>query len=260
MVKQINMKVVILAGGFGTRLSEMTDMIPKPMVPIGGKPILSHIMDIYSSYGYNEFILALGYKASVVKEYFLDFHYVNSDFTVDLSNGQITLHDKVKNNIKVTLVDTGLNTMTGGRLRRLKSHIGSERFMMTYGDGLCDVNIDQLVNFHINNQKMVTVTTVHPGARFGEMVIENGNVKSFKEKPQTGLGWINGGFFVMEPEFLDLIQSDETVLEKEPLETVSNKNQLAAFQHDGFWQCMDTIRDRNILEDLWNSNKAPWKK
>lgn len=254
------MKVVILAGGFGTRLSEMTDIIPKPMVSIGGRPILTHIMDIYSHYGYNEFILALGYKANKVKEYFLNFHYVNSDFTVDLSNGEINLHDVNKSKIKVTLVDTGLNTMTGGRLKRLKPFIGEETFMMTYGDGLCDLNIKDLVDFHLKNKKMVTVTSVHPGARFGEMVIDDGIVKSFKEKPQTGTGWINGGYFVMESAFLDLIDSDETILEKEPLETVSKLNQLCAFQHSGFWQCMDTIRDRNVLEELWNSNQAPWKK
>jgi len=256
----LKMKVVILAGGFGTRLSEMTDIVPKPMVTVGGRPILSHIMDIYSYYGYNEFILALGYKANIVKEYFLNFHSVNSNFTVDLSDGKIILHDKPQTNIKVTLVDTGLNTMTGGRLKRLKSHIGSDTFMLTYGDGLSDVNVKELVDFHFKSGKMVTVTAVHPAARFGEMVIENGNVKSFKEKPQIGLGWINGGFFVMEPEFLDLIDSDKTVLEQEPLELVSNSNQLVAFQHGGFWQCMDTVRDRNFLEDLWSSGSAPWMK
>jgi len=252
------MKVVILAGGFGTRLAELTGEIPKPMVPVGGKPILWHIMNHYAKFGHNEFVLALGYKAEIIKHYFLNYPSLNSDFTVCMKTGAVEWHNRVEQNWKVTLVDTGLKSMTGGRLGRLRSVLADETFMLTYGDGLSDVDVTALLDFHESNNKMVTVTTVHPGARFGELDIEKNEVKSFKEKPQTSQGWINGGFFVMEPEFLDLIASDDTILEKEPLETVASNGQLSAFKHEGFWQCMDSVRDRNYLENLWAKGDAPW--
>jgi len=252
------MKVVILAGGFGTRLSELTDKIPKPMVPIGSKPILWHIMNHYSKFGYDEFILALGYKADVIKSYFLNYSSLNSDFTISTKTGEMTLHNRVEQNWKVTLIDTGLNSMTGGRLGRLKHNLSGETFMLTYGDGVSDVDVGELVDFHKKNNKMVTVTTVRPSARFGALEIENSLVKSFKEKPQIGQGWINGGFFVVEPEFLDFIDSDNTILEKEPLEKVAAIGELNAFQHKGFWQCMDSVRDKQYLENLWKKEEAPW--
>jgi len=252
------MKVVILAGGFGTRLAELTGEVPKPMVPIGRYPILWHIMNHYAKFGYNEFVLALGYKADVVKNYFLNYPSLNSDFTVSLKTGEIEWHSRGEQNWKVTLVDTGLHTMTGGRIGRLKEMLAGETFMLTYGDGLSNVDVDALINCHKANAKMVTVTTVHPGARFGELDIDDCVVKSFKEKPQTTQGWINGGFFVMEPEFLDFIESDQTILEKEPLERVASIGQLNAFKHEGFWQCMDSVRDRNYLQGLWEEGDAPW--
>ena len=257
-MEELIVKVVILAGGFGTRLGEFTQEIPKPMVPIGGKPILWHIMSHYASYGYNEFILALGYKSDLIKQYFLNYSSVNSDFTVDLSTGSIQYMSSVDENWKVSLVDTGLNSMTGGRLARLASFIGNESFMLTYGDGLSDVNIDELVHCHNSNDSMVTVTTVHPGARFGELEIHGSQVRSFKEKPQTSQGWINGGFFVMNPDFIKYIESDATVLEAEPLETVAKNSELNAFKHEGFWQCMDNVRDYKYLNELWDSGQAPW--
>jgi len=252
------MKVVILAGGFGTRLAELTGEVPKPMVPIGRYPILWHIMNHYAKFGYNEFVLALGYMADVVKNYFLNYPSLNSDFTVSLKTGEIEWHSRSEQNWKVTLVDTGLHSMTGGRIGRLKEMLAGETFMLTYGDGLSNVDVDALINCHKANAKMVTVTTVHPGARFGELDIDDCVVKSFKEKPQTTQGWINGGFFVMEPEFLDFIESDQTILEKEPLERVASIGQLNAFKHEGFWQCMDSVRDRNYLQGLWEEGGAPW--
>lgn len=254
------MKVVILAGGFGTRLSEYTETIPKPMVTIGGRPILWHIMKTYSKYGFKDFIIALGYKAHVVKEYFLNYRILNSDFTVNLGTGDFHTYQSDETDWKVTLVDTGLDTMTGGRIKRLKSYIGDEPFLLTYGDGVSDINISELTEFHRNHGKMVTVSAVRPSARFGELLVtEDNKVEAFKEKPQTGEGWINGGFFVMEPEFLNLIECDSTILEREPLERVAQSGELKAFMHNGFWQCMDTKRDRDLLESLWVSGKAPWK-
>lgn len=254
------MKVVILAGGFGTRLSEMTDVIPKPMVPVGGYPILWHIMNMYSSHGFNEFILALGYKADVIKQYFLNYSSLNSDFTVDMKSGNIEWHNPCGNNWKVTLIDTGLDAMTGGRLRRVAPYVSNEPFMLTYGDGVANIDISQLVKFHKSHGKMVSVTTVHPGARFGELDLSDiGLVKSFKEKPQTGQGWINGGFFVINPEFLKYLECDATVLEGGPLETIASQGELMAYRHEGFWQCMDNLRDKNYLENLWSKNTAPWK-
>jgi glucose-1-phosphate cytidylyltransferase len=253
------MKVVILAGGFGTRLAELTDSLPKPMVPIGGRPILWHIMSIYAAKGHKDFVLALGYKSDIVKQFFLNYSSLNTDFSVDMASGDIDWHSPFKLDWRVTLVDTGLHTMTGGRIRRLKKHLGGEPFLLTYGDGVSDVNLDELLNFHRNHGKMVTVTTVHPAARFGELSLDGASVHSFREKPQTEQGWINGGFFVVQPEFLDLIQDDATVLEREPLEELAARGELVAYRHEGFWQCMDTIRDRDYLEDLWSNNNAPWK-
>jgi glucose-1-phosphate cytidylyltransferase len=252
------MKVVILSGGFGTRLSEYTDTIPKPMVTIGGKPILWHIMNHYAHFGFTDFYLALGYKAEVVKDFFLNYRSLNSDFTINLENGHILSYNSPSVNWKVTLVNTGLNTMTGGRVLRMKDYIGNEAFMLTYGDGLSNVNLAELVKFHTLHKKLITVTAVHPVARFGELIIEDENVISFQEKPQISEGWINGGYFVVEPKFFDLIEDDQTILERRPLEVATEKKELVAFKHGGFWQCMDTKRDRDYLEELWNSGKAPW--
>jgi len=253
-------KVIILAGGFGTRLSEYTETLPKPMVSIGGKPILWHIMKCFAYFGHKEFYVALGYKAEIIKEYFLHYRTLNADFTVDLSTGIVTSHQLDEVDWKVTLVDTGLHSMTGGRVRRMRPYIKNETCLLTYGDGVSDVNIKELLAFHNEHGKMVTVTAVHPGARFGELGMKDQMVVSFKEKPQTGHGWINGGYIVIEPEFFDLIQDDDTILEREPLERVAKMGELMAFQHKGFWQCMDTKRDRDNLEKLWSSGKAPWKR
>ena len=253
------MKTIILAGGFGTRLSEYTESIPKPMVSIGGKPMLWHIMNTYARFGHKDFYIALGYKAEVIKEYFLNYRTLNSDFTVDLSNGNLVAHQQDPVDWRVTLVDTGLDSMTGGRVKRMKDFIGDEPFLLTYGDGVADIDIDALVRFHQSHGKMATVSAVHPGARFGELDIQNHVVTSFKEKPQTTQGWINGGYFVIEPAFFDLIEGDKTVLEKEPLEQVAKMGELMSYQHEGFWQCMDTKRDRDALEELWQSNRAPWR-
>jgi glucose-1-phosphate cytidylyltransferase len=252
------MKVIILAGGFGTRLSEYTQSIPKPMVAIGGKPILWHIMKTYAKYGHIDFHLALGYKAELIKDYFLNYRSLNSDFTIDLESGNLTAHQNDNVNWKVTLVDTGLNSMTGGRVKRMKNFIGNETFLLTYGDGLADIDIAALVDFHNSHGKMVTVSAVHPGARFGELEMDGNIVTSFKEKPQTTQGWINGGYFVIEPEFFNLIQDDSTILEKEPLERVADMGELMSYQHNGFWQCMDTKRDRDTLEGMWQSGNPPW--
>lgn len=253
------MKVVLLAGGFGTRLSEYTDLIPKPMVTIGGRPMLWHIMKMYAAYGHKDFYVALGYKAEVVKEYFLNYRALNSDFTVNLGNGAVTPHQSDVVDWRVTLVDTGANSMTGGRLRRMRSYIGEETCMFTYGDGLSNVDLNALLEFHKSHGKMVTVTAVRPAARFGELEMLGDSVTSFREKPQMHEGWINGGFFVAEPSFFDLIEGDNTILEREPLERAAAMNELRAWRHDGYWQCMDTKRDRDALEELWNSGKAPWK-
>ena len=252
------MKVIILAGGFGTRLSEYTESIPKPMVQIGGKPMLWHIMNAYSNFGHKDFYIALGYKAENIKDYFLKYRELNSDFTIDLDKGELTTHQKHSVDWKVTLVDTGINSMTGGRVKRMKEHIGKETFMLTYGDGLADININDLLSFHNKHGKMVTVTAVHPGARFGELDIDDDIVTSFKEKPQLAQGWINGGFFVAEPEFFDLISDDSTILEKDPLESVAEMGELRSFKHEGFWKCMDTKRDRDFLEEMWKSGKPLW--
>ena len=253
------MKVIILAGGFGTRLSEYTETIPKPMVTVGGRPILWHIMKTYAHFGHKDFHLALGYKAEVIKEYFLHYRTLNSDFTVDLASGKIEPHEVENIDWRVTLVDTGLESMTGGRVKRMQSFIGNETFMLTYGDGVSDINIDALVKFHKSHGKMVTVSAVHPGARFGELDIKQQQVVSFQEKPQITEGWINGGYFVCEPEFFDLIDGDQSILEHEPLEKAAAMGELMAFHHNGYWQPMDTKRERDNLEGLWKTNKAPWK-
>lgn len=253
------MKVIILAGGFGTRLSEYTEDIPKPMVKIGNRPILWHIMKTFAHYGHKDFHVALGYKGEVIRSYFLNYSLINSDFTIDLSSGAIESHKENVIDWRVSLIDTGLSTMTGGRVKRLSNYIGNEPFLLTYGDGLANINIDLLLEFHKSHGKMITVSAVHPAARFGELEMENERVASFQEKPQTSQGWINGGYFVIQPEFFDLIDSDATVLEREPLEKAANMGELMAYKHEGFWQCMDTKRDRDHLDELWRRKEAPWQ-
>ena len=253
------MKVVILAGGLGTRLSELTEYLPKPMVKIGGKPILWHIMKTYNKHGFKNFFIAAGYKSEIIKEYFLNYRNINSDFTINLKTGDTIFHEVEDVDWTVTVADTGLNSMTGGRVKRMKKYINNETFLLTYGDGLVDIDIKSLIEFHKKHKKMVTVSAVHPGARFGELELKEDNVISFKEKPQTNQGWINGGYFVCEPSFLDLIENDQTILEKEPLENVAKMGQLMAYHHKGFWHCMDTKRDKEVLENLWISGRAPWK-
>ena len=254
------MKVVILAGGFGTRLSEYTEEIPKPMVMIGSKPILWHVMSCYANHGFKEFVVALGYKAEVIKDYFLNYSSLSNDFTVDLSDGDISVHSKNENiDWKVTLVDTGLNSMTGGRVKRLEEFLKDETFMLTYGDGLCNVNINELLEYHKDKKRLVTLCAVRPPARFGNLELtKDGLVKSFTEKSQLQSGRINGGFFVMEPEFLEYLDNDLTILEKEPLEKAAINGQVAYFEHDGFWQCMDTKRDKDYLSELIDENTPPW--
>jgi len=254
------MKVVILAGGYGTRLSEETVNIPKPMVEIGGRPILWHIMKIYSHYGYNDFIICLGYKGYIIKEYFMNYFMHMSDITVDLSNGGIKVHNSKAENWKVTLVDTGLDTMTGGRIKRIKEHLDGERFMLTYGDGVGDVNINSLVKFHESHGKLATMTAVQPSGRFGALRInDDKKVESFVEKPAGDGAWINGGFFVLEPQVIDYIKDDSTTWEREPLENLTKESQLFAYKHEGFWKPMDTLRDKIELEKLWSTKEAPWK-
>ena len=252
------MKVIILAGGFGSRLSEYTELVPKPMVKIGGKPIIFHIMKYFSSYGHNDFILALGYKSEIIKEYFLNYRSLNTDFSINMENGKITNYNDDSINWKITLVDTGLDTMTGGRILRLKKYIGKKDFMLTYGDGLSNVNLENLLDFHKKHKKMVTVTAVRPIARFGELEIIDNKVESFQEKPQIGNGWINGGFFIMKSKFIDLIENDQSILEREPLEKAVGLNELYAFKHYDFWQCMDTKRDKDRLEEIFANKNAPW--
>lgn len=251
------MKVILLAGGFGTRLSEYTNIVPKPMVTVGGKPILWHIMKTYAHFGHNDFYVALGYKAEVIKEYFLNYHALNADFTVSLATGKVMPHQGDPVDWQVTLVNTGETSLTGGRVKRMQSHIGNETCMLTYGDGVADIDIEKLLEFHRSHGKMVTMTAVRPAARFGELVINAGCVESFQEKPQLHDGWINGGYFVVEPEFFNLIQGDETMLEREPLELATRSGELMAYRHEGFWQCMDTKRDHELMETLWDRG-APW--
>ena len=253
------MKVIILAGGFGTRLSEYTESIPKPMVTIGGRPILWHIMRSYAHYGHKDFYVALGYKAEIIKEYFLNYNALNSDFTVDTLSRKVKILESSNNDWRVTLTDTGLNSMTGGRVKRMQSLVGNEPFMLTYGDGVSNIDIEALLKFHKSHGKMVTISAVRPNARFGEIQMEGNKVISFQEKPQTSKSWINGGYFIIEPEFFKLIENDTTILERGPLEKAAAIGELMAYHHDGYWQCMDTKRDRDNLEELWSSDKAPWK-
>jgi len=253
------MKVVILAGGLGTRLAEETDIIPKPMVEIGGKPILWHIMKCYAYFGFSEFIIALGYKGEIIKNFFMNYHFLSDCFTVNTKSGEITEHNKIKDDWIVHLVDTGLKTMTGGRIKRLAKWFKDETFMMTYGDGVSDVNLKDLLEFHRTHGKLATVTAIRPPARFGGLRFEGDKVTEFTEKPQIGEGWINGGFFVLEPRILDYVKNDDTIWEHEPLERLAKEGQLIAYRHDAFWQGMDHIRDLRNLHKLWNEGKAPWK-
>ncbi len=252
------MKTIILAGGLGTRLAEYTEAVPKPMVTIGGKPILWHLMNHYAGFGHKDFIVALGYKGWLIKEYFANYSALSGDFRIDLGKGEVTALSAPTDDWQVTLIDTGENSMTGGRIKRLAPQLQGESFLLTYGDGLASVDINRLLAFHRAHGKLVTVTAVHPAARFGELTMQGDKVVSFQEKPQVHDGWINGGFFVCEPGFLDLIAGDDTVLEAAPLERAAAEGQLMAYRHDGFWQCMDTKRDRDTLEALWSSGKAPW--
>ena len=254
------MKVVILAGGFGTRLSEYTSEIPKPMVQIGNKPILWHIMKIYAEYGFKDFYVALGYKSEIIKNYFLNYKSLNNDFSINLKNGNISFYNNNGDDWNIHLIDTGLKTMTGGRLKRLQKFLKNDKFMLTYGDGLSDIDINKLLKFHKNHKKMITVTAVRPTARFGELEINSNNlVKKFEEKPQLYEGWINGGFFIFEPGIFDLIDNDATLLEREPLERAAKKGELMAYKHDSFWQCMDNKRDYELLNSYWD-NGPPWVK
>lgn len=256
------MKVVIFAGGLGTRISEETDARPKPMVEIGGKPILWHIMKIYSQYGFNEFIICLGYKGYIIKEYFMHYFLHNSDITIELGNNKIDIHGTNTESFKVTLVDTGQNTKTAGRLKQVQKYVGNEDFMLTYGDGVSDVNMKKLLEFHKSHNKIATVTAVQMDARFGGMdLAPDGDVVSFKEKAKDESKWINGGFFVLKPEVFNYLDGDMTDMmwEDEPLEKLTIDNQLAAYQHKGFWKCMDALRDKLELESLWQTNQAKWK-
>lgn len=255
------MKVVLLAGGFGTRISEESHLKPKPMIEIDGMPILWHIMKCYSQYGFNEFIICCGYKQHVIKEFFDNYFMHCSDVTFDFSKkNRVEVHNTNSEPWKVTVIDTGLNTMTGGRVKRIENYVNNETFMLTYGDGVCDINLNELLDFHKKNGKIATLTAIQPGGRFGALEIDNDNsLRSFAEKKKEDGGWINGGFMVLEPEVFKYIEGDETVFEREPLESLVKENQIVAYKHKGFWQCMDTMRDKEYLESLLRTKKAPWK-
>lgn len=254
------MKVVILAGGFGTRISEESHLKPKPMIEIGEKPILWHIMKHYSQYGYNEFIICLGYKQYVVKEFFADYFLHTSDVTFDLANNSMQVHNNYSEPWKVTLIDTGLHTMTGGRVKRIQEYVGNEPFMLTYGDGVSDINLKELEAFHRSHGKTATISAVNIGQRFGVLDLESdGQINSFREKNDSDGGVINGGFMILNPDVFDYIAGDSTVFEKEPLENLAKNGELMAYRHNGFWKCMDTQRDKMQLEEMWASGKAPWK-
>ena len=251
-------KVVILAGGFGTRLSEETRHIPKPMVEIGGMPIIWHIMKTYYSHGFDEFIICLGYKGGVIKDFFRNYFMNSSDITLDMSKNEVTYHDKRAENWKVTLIDTGLHTMTGGRIKRLRKYLGKEPFCLSYGDCVSDVDMNKVVEFHKKKGKKATLTSVIPDGRFGVLDIQNGLITSFREKQSSDVGWINGGFMVLDPSVLDYIEGDGTMLEVGPLDKLALDGELAAYQHKGFWKCMDTLKDKNDLESIWNKDPK-WK-
>lgn len=253
------MKIAILAGGLGTRLSEETTVRPKPMVEIGGKPILWHIMKIYAAYGFKEFVVALGYKGEYIKDYFLNYHHRANSLTVNLKSGSIHMHDSDSEDWVVHLLDTGINTQTGGRVKQVSQYIGNETFMLTYGDGVSNVDIARLLAFHRSHGRLATLTAVRPPARFGQMSFDGTRVTRFEEKPQTGEGWINGGFFVLEPGIVDYIQDHLTLWEQGPLEKLAYEGQLAAYHHSDFWHCMDTIRDVQLLNKLWDEEEAAWK-
>lgn len=254
------MKVVILAGGFGTRLTEETGARPKPMVEIGGRPILWHIMKSYSHHGFNEFIVLLGYKGYVIKEFFSNYFLHQSDVTIDLANNSMEVHQNESEPWKVTLLETGLNTLTGGRIKRAKDYIGEENFLLTYGDGLSDIDIAKTVDFHKTHGKHITITAVQPAGRYGALDIKSdSSIASFKEKPKGDGAWINGGFFVCRPEVIDYIAGDSTIFEQEPLTSLAEEGQLMSFKHSGFWECMDTLRDKTHLCQLWDSGQPPWK-
>ena len=253
------MKVVILAGGLGTRLAEETEIKPKPMVEIGGFPILWHIMKLYGCQGFNEFFVALGYKGEYIKRYFLDYYSLSRDLTINLATGKTEYKENQCDNWKVHLVDTGQKTMTGGRIKRLSPYLKDDSFMVTYGDGIANVNLKELVEFHRSHGKLATITAVRPPARFGELLINDDSTTEFSEKPQTHAGWINGGFLVFEPEVLDFLSGDDSIMELEILERLAREKQLAAFRHYGFWQCMDTLRDKRQLEEAWQNGNPEWK-
>ncbi|PSO76765.1 MAG: glucose-1-phosphate cytidylyltransferase [Cyanobacteria bacterium QS_4_48_99] len=253
------MKVAILAGGLGTRLAEETETKPKPMVEIGGRPILWHIMMHYSHYGFDDFAIALGYKSEVIKKYMVDYCSLNSNLTVNLKDGLVTKHTDYCPDWTVDLIDTGIHTNTGGRIKRLAPYMGNETFMLTWGDGVSDVNLQDLLAFHRSHGKLATLTAVRPTARFGHLELESDQITEFSEKPQLGEGWINGAFFVLEPGVFDYIEGDDTQWEKAPLERLAQDGQLMAYRHTSFWQCMDTMRDKRLLESLWQSGDAPWK-
>lgn len=255
------MKAVILAGGFGTRISEETNLKPKPMIEIGGKPIIWHIMKIYSYYGINDFIICLGYKGYVIKEYFFNYYKHMSDLTIDLSDNNIKIHNNYSESWKITLVNTGEDSMTGGRIKRISEYVKDEDFFcLTYGDGLSNVNIAESINFHKKHQKLATVTAVQPSGRFGALEIENNKITKFQEKPKGDGGYINGGFFILSPKAISYIKDgDKTIWEQSPLQNLAIDQELMAFKHDGFWQPMDTLRDKNYLDELWSSKNAPWK-
>jgi glucose-1-phosphate cytidylyltransferase len=254
------MKVAILAGGLGTRLAEETEVKPKPMVEIGGKPILWHIMQIYAHYGFNEFCVALGYKGDYIKRWFHDYSKFQGSMSINTASGSVHSHSKNDIDWNVDLVETGMNTMTGGRIKRLKDWVGNETFMLTWGDGVSDVDLDKLLAYHKSHGKLATMTAVRPPARYGHLDFEGDRISSFTEKPQTSEGWINGAFFVLEPAIFDYIEGDDTMWEHAPLERLAAEGELFAYKHESFWQCMDTIREKHILEQLWNSGNPPWKK
>ena len=253
------MKAVILAGGFGTRISEESHLKPKPMVEIGGKPILWHIMKIYSAFDINDFIICCGYKGYVIKEYFANYSLHMSDITFDLKKNNVEVHQKFTEPWKVTLVDTGLNTQTGGRLKRVRNYLTNETFCFTYGDGLCNLDIRKSIDFHKKSNNLATITAVQPPGRFGALEIDKTTVLRFQEKPQGDSSWINGGFFVFEPAIFDYIEDDNTILERKPLEKLAKEGKLGAYKHEGFWQGVDTLRERNQLDSMWNSGTASWK-